>query len=71
MERTSPRKNVITRVIRNGHPLTQESHWNKATPEQRIEGVWDLTLLCLAWRSKQADEPRLQRSISRIQRPQR
>ncbi|MEK7377980.1 MAG: hypothetical protein AABZ71_03670, partial [Candidatus Binatota bacterium] len=68
METASPRRSLITRVIRNGDPRTQESHWDKATPEQRIEAVWELTLLCLAWQSKQADEPRLQRSISRIQR---
>ena len=67
----SYRSNVITRVIRNGEPLTQESHWDSATPEQRIEAVWELTLLCLAWQGKPADEPRLQRSVSRIQRPQR
>ena len=71
METASLRKNVITRVIRNGDPPAQESHWDQATPERRIEAVWDLTLLCLAWQSKQADEPRLQRSISRIQRSQR
>ncbi len=33
--------NVITRVIRNGDSLAQESHWDKATPEQRIEAVWN------------------------------
>jgi hypothetical protein len=33
--------------------------------------VWDLTLLCLAWQRDHASEPRLQRSISRIQRPGR
>ena len=71
METASRRKNLTTRIIRNGDSPTQESHWDKTTPEQRIEAVWDLTLLCLAWQSKQADEPRLQRSISRIQRPQR
>lgn len=71
METASRRKDYTTRIIRDGDSLTQDSHWDKATPEQRIEAVWSLTLLCLAWQSKQADEPRLQRSISRIQRPQR
>jgi len=38
------------------------------TPEERINAVWELTLLCLAWQGDQTVEPRLQRSVSRVQR---
>jgi hypothetical protein len=71
MESTSLRKNVTSRVIRKGQSLPEENEWENSTPEERINAVWELTLLCLAWQKDQAREPRLQRSISRIQRPGR
>lgn len=67
METSQNRKNVTTRVIRPGDPLPDDADWETATPEERINAVWDLTLLCLAW-GDQTDEPRLQRSVSRVQR---
>ena len=71
MEPHPDRRNVTSRIIRKGEPLPIEQDWEGSTPEERINAVWELTLLCLAWNRDQADEPRLQRSISRIQRPQR
>jgi hypothetical protein len=69
MELSSPRKNITSRVIRAGEPLPLEEHeWANTTPEERINAVWELTLLCLAWQKGQTGEPRLQRSISRVQR---
>ena len=70
-KRVVPRKDVISRVIRRGDPVPEEQEWENSTPEERINAVWDLTLLCLAWQNVQTDEPRLQRSVSRIQRPGR
>jgi hypothetical protein len=63
------RKNITSRVIRMGESQLEDQEWENTTPEERINAVWDLTLLCLAWQPEQVDEPRLQRSISRIQRP--
>jgi len=71
MDSISPRKNITSRVIRPGELPPEEHEWGYATPEERINAVWELTLLCLAWQRDQADEPRLQRSVSRIQRPRR
>lgn len=71
MEHSSFRKNITSRVIRPGAPLPEESEEEITTPEERINAVWELTLLCLAWQGDEADEPRLQRSVSRIQRPRR
>lgn len=66
----SPTRTAITsRVIRPGSSVAEESFWDTVTAAERIDGVWELTLLCLAWQPNQAHEPRLQRSISRIQRP--
>lgn len=61
----------MTRVLRRGDPHPHEQEWEDATPEERINAVWELTRLCLAWQTDQEDEPRLQRSISRVQRPKR
>jgi hypothetical protein len=71
METVPNRKNITSRIIRNGDFPPENHSWDRVTPEERIEAVWNLTLLCLAWRSDQFDEPRLQRSVSRVQRPER
>jgi hypothetical protein len=70
MNRAPHRKDVTTRIIRPGAPVDEDSYWDTATAAERITAVWELTLLCLAWQPNRPDEPRLQRSISRIQRPQ-
>ena len=70
MNRAPHRKDVTTRIIRPGAPVDEDSYWDTATAAERITAVWELTLLCLAWQPNRADETRLQRSISRIQRPQ-
>lgn len=42
-------RKVTSRVIRRGEPEpVAETVW--LTPEDRMSGVWYLTLLCLAWR---------------------
>ena len=64
-------KKITGRVIRNGEPVPDDWEWENTTPEERINAVWELTLLCLSWNGDQAGEPRLQRAISRIQRPRR
>ena len=69
MSEKLPRKNITSRIIRPGNPMPENDYWDKFTPEERMNAVWELTLLCLAWQPNQVDEPRLQRSISRIQRP--
>ena len=42
--------------------------WRDSTMEERIAAVWELTLECLAWSDPDANEPRLQRSVCRIER---
>ena len=68
METSLNRKNTTARVIRPGDSLRDDPDWEATTAEQRINAVWELTLLCLAWQGDRIVEPRLQRSISRIQR---
>ena len=42
----------------------------KASPQAQMEGLWDLTLEYLAWTRPDDREPRLQRSVCRIERRQ-
>ena len=62
---------IKVRVIRNGLPEPPDNDWSKATPEERIEAVWTLTELCLAWNQPSTNVPRLQRTVTRVQRAQR
>jgi hypothetical protein len=45
--------------------------WAAMSPSDRLEAVWDLTLEYLAWRGGDAGEPRLQRSVCRVERRRR
>jgi len=66
------RKDQITvRVIRNGLPEPPNDDWSMASPEERIEAVWMLTELCMAWNNPSSSVPRLQRTVTRLQRAQR
>src|SRR4051812_16590615 len=59
---------VTSRVIRPGAAEPSETDWAQRSPSERVAGAWLLTRLCLAWNRDPNDEPRLQRSVSRIQR---
>jgi hypothetical protein len=60
MSEASPDKEMSIRIIRNGQSATVDNEWADTTPEERIEAVWTLTRLCLAWNNHLTDEPRLQ-----------
>ena len=70
MDDRERRGRAVTRVIRmqeNDGDLDREQ-WRGSTMDERIAAVWELTLECLAWKEPNADEPRLQRSVCRIER---
>ena len=69
----SPRtqRPIKSRVIRPDEPVEDEPGYRNATPAERMNAVWTLTEACLQWGHKRPSELRLQRSISRIQRPVR
>jgi len=71
MIEVSPSKELSVKTIRDGDAEPFDDEWNKSSPEERIEAVWTLTRLCLAWNNHLTDEPRLQRTITRIQRASR
>ena len=63
-----PHEQMTVRVIRDGQPEPLENEWLMTSPEERIEAVWTLTKLCMAWNEHSDREPRLQRTITRVQR---
>ena len=67
----SPNEEMSIRIIRDGQSETFDDEGPGSTPEERIEAVWTLTRLCLAWNNPVTDEPRLQRTVTRIQRSAR
>ena len=62
---------ITSRVVRPGQPVPADRDWLDSTVEERIAAVWELTKLCYAWNQDGPGEPRLQRSISHIQRARR
>jgi hypothetical protein len=68
---SSQRKKMSVRVIREGESEAPENDWTGTSPEERIEAVWMLTKLCMAWNEHSNSEPRLQRTVPRLQRAQR
>lgn len=66
----SKNEQIKVRIIR-GVPEPPDNDWSMASPEERIEAVWTLTELCLAWNKPSSSEPRLQRTVTRLQRAQR
>lgn len=63
-------KNARSRVIKLGQDdgAMDRYVWQESTIDERIAAVWDITLECLAWSNFGADQPRLQRSVCRIER---
>jgi hypothetical protein len=67
---TRQQRVVTTKIFRAGE-TPPEDDWSGSSVAERIDAVWELTRQCLAWNQTGTDEPRLQRSVSRVQRPQR
>jgi hypothetical protein len=70
MQEPARNRVITTRILRPGDAAVEDD-WAGTTAAERIEAVWTLTLQCLAWQGWEGDEPRLQRSLVRIQRPER
>jgi hypothetical protein len=63
------RSRAITgRVFRAGQTPPPDTGWADSTPEERINAVWTLTIMCLGWNQDEFIEPRLDKSVVRIQR---
>jgi hypothetical protein len=64
------RGQATTRVIRlaDDDGALDRDQWRGSTMAERIAAVWELTIEGLAWSHPDADEPRLQRSVCRVER---
>jgi hypothetical protein len=58
---------IVTKVFRGGEKPVEDD-WETISVGERIEAVWVLTRQCIEWTRSGTDEPRLQRSVSRVQR---
>jgi hypothetical protein len=67
----SRHERMTVKVIRGKRPESQPDDWAISSAEERIEAVWTLTKLCLAWNQDSDSEPRLQRTVTRLQRARR
>ena len=56
------------RVIRPGDERVTDLSWASSTPGERMAAAWNLTLECLAMQGVDPGEPRLKKSVVRIQR---
>jgi len=65
---TRQKRVITTKAFRAGE-TPPEDDWIGSSVAERIDAVWELTRQCLAWNQTGMDEPRLQRSVSRVQRP--
>jgi hypothetical protein len=73
VHRLRERAQAETRVVRleDDDGALDRAQWLGTSIEERIAAVWELTLECLAWTDPDADEPRLQRSVCRVERRRR
>ena len=64
-----PRK-MSLRLVRRGEDERgfEREFWSRLTPEQRVECLWDMVLEARALKGLDGDEPRLQRSVLRVER---
>jgi hypothetical protein len=70
MDRREERRLGVSRVTRQGQDdgSFDRVFWRAIPPAQRLEMVWDMVLESLAWRGDDGGEPRLQRSVCRVER---
>ena len=64
------RRRATTRVIRlhEDQSAFDREFWQAMSPDARLEALWDLTLDFLTLSGEGGDQPRLQRSVCRIER---
>lgn len=65
------KRKITARVIRPGDPVLPDLVPDPETASERIRLVGELARACMGWRHDRPDDVRLQRTVVRIQRPQR
>jgi len=73
MDRRAQRMQGMARVV-NLHEddgTFDREFWQTVPPHERLALVWDMVVETQVWRGTDGSEPRLQRSVCRIERRQR
>ena len=70
MDRREQRRLGTARLIplREDRGQFDREFWRTIPAAERLALVWDMTLEALEWRNPRGDQPRLQRSVCRIER---
>jgi hypothetical protein len=66
MSEAADRQPISSRVVRSSDIQTKKNEWLSASPAERIEAVWTLTLAASGWNKEGFEEPRLDRSTTRV-----
>jgi hypothetical protein len=66
----NPRRVVMARLVRRDQDdrSFDQEFWEAVGPEGRFSAAWSMVAETLAMRGMDTDEPRLQRSLLRVQR---
>jgi hypothetical protein len=69
-ERLDGPRHVSLRIVPQGTAEREfdDSFWKALGPEARLLVLWDMVLEREAWTGERGDQPRLQRSVLRVQR---
>lgn len=73
MDRRTQRLQGMTRVtsLHKDDGDFDREFWQTVPPHERLALVWDMVVEMQAWRGNDGSEPRLQRSICRVERRER
>ena len=63
-------RQIRARLVRQGVAEGEfdRAFWRDVGPEKRLEALWDMVLEARVWKGQDGAEPRLQRSVLRVQR---
>jgi hypothetical protein len=63
-------RRVTFRLVRQGEEerAFDAAFWRELGPAKRLEVLWDMVLESGAWKGSEGGQPRLQRSVLRVER---
>lgn len=70
VDRRDERLQGTSRLIRlhEDDGAFDRAFWAAMSPAERVEAAWDMVVEYLAWKTPDVGEPRLQRSVCRLER---
>ena len=62
-------RRISARLVRQGADEYEfdAQFWRELGPKARLEALWDMVLEAQAWKGRDVDQPRLQRSVLRVE----